>query len=198
MKNGIQSGEILTLTAPSGGVVSGSPYLIGSLLVVAADTAAQDDPFPAVTVGVFDLPKVDDEAWTEGLKLYFDESEGLITLDDDSAANPLVGVAASALPPNLLVTCSAGAAGLTITNNVLTVVDYTKLNNATVTVTIDGIKHVLSEADGDFTAATGNTETADSLASAIDDLDGASAENSSAVITIQTAVGRVRLDGVAR
>lgn len=94
MNNFVQEGEVLELTAPSGGVVSGTAYLIGSLLVVAAADVAQTLPFSGKTTGVFTLPKATGEAWTEGAKLYWDNSAKKLTTT--SSGNTLVGVAAAA------------------------------------------------------------------------------------------------------
>lgn len=72
-----QPGEIVTLTAPTGGVVSDSVYLIGSLLVVATNTVAQGLPFGGAIEGVFrNLPKAAGAAWTEGQVLYWDSTAG--------------------------------------------------------------------------------------------------------------------------
>lgn len=49
--------DVLTLVAPSGGVVAGTPYNIGSLVVVAVTTAAQGEYFAARKEGVVTLPK---------------------------------------------------------------------------------------------------------------------------------------------
>lgn len=55
-KNFVQDGDVLTLIAPAGGVVSGNPYTIGTLAVVALVTAAAGEEFAAKATGVFDLP----------------------------------------------------------------------------------------------------------------------------------------------
>lgn len=55
-KNYVQDGDALTLVAPPGGVVSGAPYVIGTLAVVALVTAAEGVPFAAEATGVFRLP----------------------------------------------------------------------------------------------------------------------------------------------
>lgn len=72
MRNFKKSGDVLTLTAPSGGVVSGSFYKIGSLIVVAAVTAAQGESFEAQVTGEFrDAPKTTSQSWSEGTLLYW-------------------------------------------------------------------------------------------------------------------------------
>lgn len=74
MRNFIQPGDILPLTAPGGGVVSGTPYQIGQLVVIAGKSAAATETFPGQTVGVFDVPKAASQAWAEGEPVYFDGS----------------------------------------------------------------------------------------------------------------------------
>lgn len=73
-RNFIQPGKVITLTAPSGGVVGGNAYLIGTLLVVAMGTVAQGLPFEGATEGVFELPKTTGATWSEGDSLYWDNS----------------------------------------------------------------------------------------------------------------------------
>lgn len=79
-KNYVQDGETLDLTAPAGGVVSGTPYLIGSIFGVALDTIDAGNPFPLRVEGVFgNLPKKAAEAWTEGAPLYWDDVNKYLT-----------------------------------------------------------------------------------------------------------------------
>lgn len=70
MKNYIQPGNVLTMIAPSGGVVGGGFYVIGSIFGVAAYSAAQGEKFELKTGEVFDLPKTSAEAWTPGAPVY--------------------------------------------------------------------------------------------------------------------------------
>lgn len=55
-KNYVQDGNVLQLTAPTGGVVSGGIYAIGTLVVIALATAAKDEKFAAATNGVWTVP----------------------------------------------------------------------------------------------------------------------------------------------
>jgi predicted RecA/RadA family phage recombinase len=92
--NFIQPGHVLTLTAPTGGVVSGTPYKIGQLIVIAEGTAAEGLPFEGATTGVWTMPKATGAAWTEGELLYWDDSAKKVT--GTGTSNLLIGVAASA------------------------------------------------------------------------------------------------------
>ena len=54
-KNFEQDGDVLTLIAPAGGVVSGVPVAIGQLVVVPLVTAAAEQPFAGRTDGVWNI-----------------------------------------------------------------------------------------------------------------------------------------------
>lgn len=88
-----QEGDIVPYTAPSGGVVSGTAYLIGAILVVAEVTAAEGVVFNGRVVGIVSYAKVSAQAWTEGAKIYWDNSAKNMTTT--ASGNTLVGVAAA-------------------------------------------------------------------------------------------------------
>ena len=209
MKAFIASGLVQDFTAPAGGVVSGSAYLIGALLVVATHDAAAGASFRGLARGVVDVPKVPSEAWSELLKIYWDDTAKKFTLDDDTGSNPLVGVATQPLVPAAVVLATdADPTDLAISGLTLQVLDFAQLatDDAQVTITIAGVVTVLVEGT-DFTAETSADVTATNLAAAIDALDGVSAAAVTDTVTVtpgtgiaaeSPAVGRVRLDGVAR
>jgi predicted RecA/RadA family phage recombinase len=88
VKNYVEPGEVLQLTAPGGGVVAGSFYTIGGLFVVATVTAAAGAKFSAyVGEGVVEGPK-DGNVWTECVKISWDGTKFT------TGAGTLVGVAA--------------------------------------------------------------------------------------------------------
>lgn len=94
MKNYLRDGDRIPLTAPVGGVVSGTGYLIGALFVVAVNSAAAGAPFTAQTEGVVTLPKVGAQAQTEGALLYWDNAAKNVTTT--SAGNTKIGYCAAA------------------------------------------------------------------------------------------------------
>jgi predicted RecA/RadA family phage recombinase len=208
MKTYKQPGEFLTLTAPTGGVVSGTAYLIDSIVVIATETVAQTLPFVGLACGVVDVPKVNDEAWTECLKVYWDDAAKKFT--SVVSTNVLVGVA---IPPIVPVTVTlastALAADLLIVGLTLQVLDYVTLGGGTpptVTVTVNGVATVLTEGT-EWTASVSDDSTATSLAAAIDAIVGVDAAAVTDTVTVtpstgitaaSAAVGRVRLDGAAR
>jgi predicted RecA/RadA family phage recombinase len=213
MENYSQPGEALTLTAPSGGVVSGQPYKIGGLVVIATETKAQTLPFAAVTKGVVLGDKVAIQAWTEAQKIYWDNSARLFTTS--AGGNTLVGVAAKAIAAavGLATNATDGTPdAISIVDNVLTVNDYTAVEGKTVTVTIARddaapLVYVLTEGV-DFDAATDNATTASRIAAAITALPRVTAVASQVAGSPATEVvtvtsnnpvhGPVRLDGAVR
>lgn len=92
MKNYVQPGDVITLTAPYA-VASGAGLLVGSLFGVACGAAALNAEVEARTTGVFDLAKASG-AVTQGAKLYWDNTNKLLTTT--SSGNTLVGVATQA------------------------------------------------------------------------------------------------------
>lgn len=95
MKNYVQKGENITVTATAA-ASSGEGVLVGSLFGIAAGDAAIGEDLDLVTVGVFTMPKVSTDAFTVGAVVYWDDSAGLVTTDDDTGSNPAIGLAVTA------------------------------------------------------------------------------------------------------
>ena len=102
MKNYVQPGATLTLTAPCA-VTSGDGLLVGSIFGVAAGDAASGATVETALTGVFDLTKIGSQAWTVGAKVYWDDTNKRCTTV--ATDNTLIGVAVEAV---------AGGAGDTI------------------------------------------------------------------------------------
>ncbi|ATQ67866.1 MULTISPECIES: DUF2190 family protein [Methylosinus] len=94
MKNFVQLAEIVTVTAPSGGVASGDPVLIGALFGVASKSAAAGESVEIMTEGGFDLAKHAGDTFSVGDKVYFNASEKKLT--SAAPSNPRIGVAMKA------------------------------------------------------------------------------------------------------
>jgi predicted RecA/RadA family phage recombinase len=90
MKNFIQPGEVITLTAPYA-VVSGAGLLVGSIFGVATGVAAISASVEAAVTGVFDLAKATGAAWTQGARIYWDDTAKNCTTT--ASTNKLIGVA---------------------------------------------------------------------------------------------------------
>lgn len=91
MKNYVQPGDVLTFTVPSGGCVSGTAYLIGSIVAVATVTANAGDRAEFKVNGVFDFPKAASQAWAEGAVVYWDNTAKNFTTT--ASANTKAGIA---------------------------------------------------------------------------------------------------------
>ena len=94
MKNYIQPGNTLTLTAPYA-VASGDGLLVGSIFGVASGTAAVGESVEAALTGVYDLKKVASQAWAAGDKIYWDNTAKNTT--KTLTSNTLIGVATEAV-----------------------------------------------------------------------------------------------------
>lgn len=90
MKNYIQSGENITLTMITD-VLSGMLVMIGAIFGVAQGDALTGAPCVLVRKGVFELAKTSAQAWTVGAKLYWDDTNKLVTTS--SSGNTLIGTA---------------------------------------------------------------------------------------------------------
>ena len=94
MKNYVQPGNTITLTAPYA-VASGDGLLVGSIFGVAAGTAALGEAVEAALNGVYDLKKVASQAWAAGDKIYWDNTAKNTT--KTLTSNTLIGVATEAV-----------------------------------------------------------------------------------------------------
>jgi Uncharacterized conserved protein len=94
MKNYVQLGATLTLTAPYA-VTSGDGLLVGAIFGVAAGDAASGATVEAALTGVFDLTKIGSQAWTVGAKVYWDDTNKRCTTV--ATDNTLIGVAVEAV-----------------------------------------------------------------------------------------------------
>jgi predicted RecA/RadA family phage recombinase len=91
MKNYVMPGHNITALAPTGGVASGDPVLIGSLFGIASTDAAEGAEVELATVGVYDIGKAA-VAVSPGDVAYFDAVAGNVTTDADEGANKRVGI----------------------------------------------------------------------------------------------------------
>jgi predicted RecA/RadA family phage recombinase len=89
MKNYVQPGDIITLIAPYA-VLSGGGLLVGSIFGVAMYDALISTEVEAKTTGVFDLPKTTGQAWSQGARVYWDDTTKACTTT--ASTNKLIGV----------------------------------------------------------------------------------------------------------
>lgn len=90
MKNFVQTGDVVTFIAPSGGVTSGVPVVIGALVLVPAFSAAVTYECEGAVTGCFELPKKSTDVVTQFAKAYWDATNKEVTIT--ATDNTLIGV----------------------------------------------------------------------------------------------------------
>jgi len=111
MKNYVQEGKTITITAPAA-VMSGQYVTVGAIRGVAAFDAASGEPLEVATEGIFTLPKVTADNVAAGDLLYWNGTA--CTNTAGTGSKPLVGVAIKAAGNGVAsVDVSLGVHGLT-------------------------------------------------------------------------------------
>ena len=95
MKNFRSTGATITVTS-AGAKKSGNLYFAGDLAGVAGHDAATNEPVVLHLIGEYDQPKAGGQAWTQGVKLYWDAAASVLTTADAAGANKAAGHAAYA------------------------------------------------------------------------------------------------------
>jgi predicted RecA/RadA family phage recombinase len=80
MKNFIQRGDMITVTAPTGGVTSGQGVLVSNLFGVTATTAVEGESVEIATVGVYELPKLASAVIAAGVRVAWDDTAKQVVL----------------------------------------------------------------------------------------------------------------------
>lgn len=78
MKNSIQDGDVLTLTAPYD-VASGAGLKVGSIFGVAAAAALSGATVEAAVEGVFSITALNTDTGTVGTPMYWDDTNKRLT-----------------------------------------------------------------------------------------------------------------------
>jgi predicted RecA/RadA family phage recombinase len=78
MKTFLQDGESLTFIAPAA-VTAGVGVKIGDILVIPNVTAAISVPFTGIRNGVVEHAKLSAQAWTEGQRVHWDDTNKRFT-----------------------------------------------------------------------------------------------------------------------
>jgi predicted RecA/RadA family phage recombinase len=95
MKNFIQTGAMITVPAPSGGVASGQGVIVGGLFGIAATTAPEGTNVEIATTGVYDLPKAPATVFALGDRVAWDDTGKVIATP--AAGLFLIGIAITAV-----------------------------------------------------------------------------------------------------
>jgi predicted RecA/RadA family phage recombinase len=82
MKTFIQNGDVVTVTAPTGGVTAGDGVIVGNLFGVAAISAAEGQAVEIATRGVHVLAKQPTAVIAAGAQVAWDVVEKRIDLPD--------------------------------------------------------------------------------------------------------------------
>lgn len=80
MRTFVQRGDMITVTAPTGGVTSGQGILVGNLFGVAATTAVEGETVEIATVGVYELPKLVSAVIAAGARVAWDDTAKQVVL----------------------------------------------------------------------------------------------------------------------
>ena len=110
MKNRIQTGENITITAVAAGA-SGAGLLLGKLFGVLMADVQVGEEVELKLVGVFELPKTEAQAWTMGAALYWDDTNKVCTTTVGSNVKIGHAVEAAANPSTLGIVRLSGAPG---------------------------------------------------------------------------------------
>ncbi|MGH0004862.1 DUF2190 family protein [Pseudovibrio ascidiaceicola] len=95
MKNYYKKGDVLTATAPAGGVKSGQFIVVGGAFGIAAISAAEGEEFELGTGHIFkNIPKIDTEDWDDLAPVYWNATESKATKVKSS--NLKIGIAIGA------------------------------------------------------------------------------------------------------
>src|SRR5512134_2080955 len=96
--NYIQPGHTLTVTVPTGGVLSGKGVLIGALFGIAQYDAIEGDEVEILTEGVVEIGKTSALAIGVGDRLFWDDTNKLVNKTTTAQQQVGVAVAAAANP----------------------------------------------------------------------------------------------------
>jgi predicted RecA/RadA family phage recombinase len=94
MRNYVQPGDVVTLTAPSD-CKSGDVINVGSLIGIAATDAKTGQEVETALVGVFELPKAAGSALEPGALAYWTESPGSVAGSGSTLLGVVIAHAAS-------------------------------------------------------------------------------------------------------
>lgn len=92
MKNYVQEGKILEVTAPAA-VASGQLFRVGMLAGVAMEAAGNGEPVNMLTEGVVNVTKTGSQAWTVGQAIYGVGTTTLVATTATTTGNIFLGVA---------------------------------------------------------------------------------------------------------
>jgi predicted RecA/RadA family phage recombinase len=93
--NYVQPGNVITLTAPIGGVKSGAGFVVGSIFAVATTDAAEGADVESALIGVWELPKAGVQL-LQGAAAFWDVSAGEVVAAGGAGNAPIGAVTETA------------------------------------------------------------------------------------------------------
>lgn len=147
-------GDVMTFLAPAGGVVSGTPLMIGAAFVVPLVTTTVGLPFAGKMNGVWVLNKTSAQAWTEGQRIYWDATNA--RADNTSTVGMFIGVASA-------VAVNPSSTGLVRLN--ATAPEFAESSLAAITLLTDSSGGTPSDTLADVPAAYTEATLANQIAS---------------------------------
>lgn len=163
MRTYISPGDVLTLTAPSGGVTAGTPLLMAGRFVVPAITAAVDVSFDGHVAGVHTLPKTTTETWVDGQPAFWDAANAKVSNDPTVGHLPIGVICAAGTSSDTTGTVRLN--GVSLAGRMFTIrkrFTTAQVNaGATLLPAIAGLKYRMADA---FAIAVGGAMTANTTA----------------------------------
>ena len=104
--NFVQPGDVVTVSAPTGGVVSGAAFQVADLVGVAMFDAAEGEQVEMAIEGVFNLPSSES---TQGAKVYWDDIAKTFTAADVGNTRAGVVVQGGVSTSDIKLTPGAGS-----------------------------------------------------------------------------------------
>ncbi|MCM5528961.1 DUF2190 family protein [Parasegetibacter sp. NRK P23] len=91
MNNAVAPGNTVEIVAPSGGLTSGQPLLVGGMVGISHSKYAEGETAVIDLEGAYTVPKAGGAAWATGDKLYWDDTNKVFT--KTATSNTLAGYA---------------------------------------------------------------------------------------------------------
>ena len=147
MRNFLQRGDAIYVSAPAAGVLSGQGLLVGKVFGIASEDALPGVTFALWLKGAYSLPKAAAQSWNLGDELYWDNTN--LVVSNVAGVGPKIGfaIAAAANPSSvgsvlLVPTGSAGSAKV-VTGSSAVTANGQHLTVAAVDTIVTGLNQVL-------------------------------------------------------
>ncbi len=192
--NYVQPGKTITLAAPYDRT-SGQGAQVGSIFGVALQTVLNTVDGEFAVVGVWTLAKTSAQAWTQGQKIYWDNSNK--RCDSDSTVGMLIGVAteAAANPSSTGIVRLNGVSPATSEGPQAAEADLTGTLTGTVNGSLVDIAAAAGACAGGATPTAAQVDTA--IATAVASIvTGVNEQNKEVLTKINALLAKLRIAGI--